>query len=75
MIALGPILLNFIYVFIGGLLTLFFMWAGARLMSANMPFMLAEELKKGNVAVGLAMGGGFIGIGVGLGLVVGMALN
>jgi len=72
---LGPILLNLVYVVLGGLLTLFFMWVGSKLLSANLPFMLADELQKGNVAVGIIMAGGFIGIGIGMGLVVGLALN
>ena len=72
---LGPILLNLLYVAIGGVMTLFFMWIGGRLLSANLPFMLADELQKGNIAVGIILAGGFIGIGIGMGLVVGLALN
>lgn len=73
---LDPILMNFIYAAIGGLMTLGFMWLGCKLFNhAVCTFNLGEELRKGNQAVGMMVMGMFIGIGVGIGLVIGMGLN
>jgi uncharacterized membrane protein YjfL (UPF0719 family) len=72
---LDPIILNFAYAFVGGVMTLFFMWLGCKVFSHIVSFNIAEELAKGNQAVGLMIMGIFIGIGVALGLVIGMGLN
>ena len=40
-----------------------------------MTFSVSEELGKGNIAVGLAVMGIFIGVGISLGLVIGLGLN
>lgn len=73
---LDPILLNFIYAGVGGLLTLVFMWLGCLLFNRiACNFNIPEELRKGNVAVGLMVMGLFIGIGTALGLVIGLGLN
>jgi len=73
---LGPILMNFIYAAIGGLMTLAFMWLGCALFNKIVcNFDIGEELSKGNQAVGMMVMGMFIGIGVGIGLVIGMGLN
>ncbi len=72
---LDPIVLNFLYAVMGGLLTLGFMWLGCRLFNRTVSFQIGEELAKGNVAVGLMVMGIFIGIGIALGLVIGMGLN
>jgi len=72
---LDPIILNFLYAIFGGLLTLFFMWLGCKVFSHIVSFNIAEELAKGNMAVGMMIMGIFIGIGTALGLVIGLGLN
>ena len=72
---LDPIVLNFLYAFIGGVMTLFFMWMGCRVFGHNVTFSIPDKLAEGNVAVGLMMMGIFIGIGTALGLVIGLGLN
>jgi len=73
--SLDPILLNFIYAVFGGLLTIFFMWFGCKVFSHIVSFSIPEELRKGNLAVGVMVMGIFIGIGTALGLVIGLGLN
>lgn len=70
-----PLLLNFVYAFTGGLLTIFFMWLGCKVFSHIVNFSIPEELQKGNIAVGIMIMGIFIGIGTALGLVIGLGLN
>ena len=72
---LDPIVLNFLYAFIGGVMTLFFMWMGCRVFGHIVTFSIPEKLAEGNVAVGPMMMGIFIGIGTALGLVIGLGLN
>ncbi len=73
--SLDPIVLNFLYAGLGGMLTMGFAWMSAKLFSHIMEFSTSEELKKGNVAVGLVYMGIFIATGTGMGLVIGMSLN
>ena len=75
MINMPPILLNFVYVILGGLLTLLFMKAGCIIFNRMVNFNISEELAKGNVAVGLMVMGLFIGIGIALGMVIGLGLS
>jgi len=75
MLDIPPIILNFIYVILGGLLTLFFMKIGCRTFNKMVCFDISEELSKGNIAVGLMVMGLFIGIGIALGLVIGLGLS
>ncbi len=72
---LDPIVLNFLYAIMGGVLTLAFMWLGCKLFNHAVSFKIGEELSKGNIAVGLMVMGIFIGIGTALGLVIGLGLN
>ena len=73
---LDPILMNFIYAALGGLMTLTFMWLGCVLFNKMVcNFDIGAELKNGNQAVGMMVMGMFIGIGIGIGLVIGMGLN
>lgn len=72
---LDPILLNFIYVVFGGLLTLVFMKLGCSMFNHIVKFNISDELGKGNIAVGLMVMGLFIGIGTALGLVIGLGLS
>jgi uncharacterized membrane protein YjfL (UPF0719 family) len=72
---LDPLVLNFLYVFLGGWLTIFFMYMGCRIFSHIVNFSIPDELAKGNIAVGIMIMGIFIGIGTALGLVIGLGLN
>lgn len=72
---LDPVVLNFLYAMLGGLLTIFFMWLAFKLFSHIVNFTIPDELAKANVAVGLMVMGIFIGIGIALGLVIGLGLN
>lgn len=72
---MDPIILNFLYVIMGGLLTLGFMWLGCKLFRHTVKFSISKELKEGNTAVGMMIMGMFIGIGIALGLVIGLGLN
>ena len=73
--AMDPILLNFIYVIFGGVLTIFFMWFGCKVFSHIVNFSIPDELQKGNIAVGIMIMGIFVGIGTALGLVIGLGLH
>ncbi|HEB81531.1 MAG TPA: DUF350 domain-containing protein [Gammaproteobacteria bacterium] len=70
-----PIILNFIYVMLGGILTLLFMKFSCSMFNRMVNFNISDELAKGNVAVGLMVMGLFIGIGIALGLVIGLGLS
>lgn len=73
--SIDPILLNFLYAAMGGFMTLFFMWLGCKIFNHIVCFNISEELRNGNMAVGLMIMGIFIGIGVAQGLVIGLGLN
>jgi len=70
-----PVILNLLYAFAGGVLTLVFMWVGWIMLGRLTTIQIAQELKNGNTAVGMMVMGVFIGVGVAMGLVVGLALN
>ena len=72
---LPPILLNFLYVILGGLLTLVFMKLSCSVFNRMVSFNINDELAKGNIAVGLMVMGLFIGIGIALGMVIGLGLS
>ena len=72
---LDPIILNFLYVILGGVLTLLFMKLGCSMFNKIVSFNISNELGKGNVAVGLMVMGLFIGVGTALGLVIGLGLS
>ena len=72
---LDPIVLNFLYVILGGVLTLLFMKLGCSMFNKIVSFNISDELGKGNVAVGLMIMGLFIGVGTALGLVIGLGLS
>jgi len=74
--SIDPVILNFLYATLGGVLTLVFMWLGCLLFNRlACSFNIPEELSKGNIAVGLMVMGLLIGIGTALGLVIGLGLN
>lgn len=72
---MGPVIVNFIYALLGGVMTLAFMWVGYSIFDRLTPFDIAQELAKGNRAVGSMVMGMFIGIGIAMGLVIGLSLN
>jgi uncharacterized membrane protein YjfL (UPF0719 family) len=72
---LDPITLNFLYVILGGVLTLLFMKLGCSMFNKIVSFNISDELGKGNIAVGLMVMGLFIGVGIALGLVIGLGLS
>ena len=72
---MNPVFVNFVYALAGGLLTLVFMWVGYMVLVKLTRIDVAEELAKGNRAVGAMVMGLFIGIGIAMGLVVGLSLN
>ncbi|HZP11198.1 MAG TPA: hypothetical protein VFB36_02120 [Nevskiaceae bacterium] len=71
----APIVVNFVYASAGGLLMLVGAWLAYRLFLNVVGFNVRDELQRGNIAVGLAVLGIFLGTGIGFGLVVAMALN
>lgn len=73
--AYNPVLFNFIYAVMGGVLTLLFMWLGCKLFNKTVSFSMPKELEKGNHAVEMMVMGMFIGIGTAMGLVIGLGLN
>jgi len=75
MMDVPPILLNFVYVVFGGILTLIFMKISCTMFNKMVSFNISDELGKGNIAVGLMVMGIFIGLGISLGLVIGLGLS
>jgi uncharacterized membrane protein YjfL (UPF0719 family) len=73
--SLDPIILNFVYATLGGLLMLVGGWIASRFFMHVMGFDVRAELKAGNVAVGLALMGIYLATGIGMGLVIGLSLN
>ncbi len=71
----APIVANFVYAAMGGLMILIGAWLAYRLFLNVVGFNVRDELKRGNMAVGLAVLGIFLGNGIGFGLVVAYALN
>jgi uncharacterized membrane protein YjfL (UPF0719 family) len=72
---MNPAIVNFAYAVAGGLLTLVFMWIGYIVLVKLTRVDVADELAKGNRAVGSMIMGLFIGIGIAMGLVIGLSLN
>jgi len=68
-------LLNLGYAIAGALLTLVFMMIGYKMFDRMTPFNTSKQLAEKNVAVGIVVGSMFVGLGVAVGLVIGMALN
>jgi len=74
-VGFAPIVVNFIYAAMGGLMILVGAWLAYRLFLNVVGFNVRDELRAGNVAVGLAILGIFLGNGIGFGLVVALSLN
>lgn len=75
MMTWNPVILNLIYAALGGLLMLVSGWIAYRVFLLVVGFNVRDQLKAGNVAVGLAVMGVFLATGIGMGLVIGLALN
>lgn len=69
------IALNLLYAAIGGATCIAAMSLGYRVLDSLTPFQTSRELQRGNVAVGAAVAGMFVGIGAAVGMTIGMALN
>jgi len=69
------VLSNFIYAFLGALLTILFMLLGYKILDWITPFNTSKQLGEGNIAVGIVVGSMFVGLGIAVGLVVGLGLN
>jgi uncharacterized membrane protein YjfL (UPF0719 family) len=68
-------LVNLGYAIGGVLLTLVFMMIGYKMFDMMTPFNTSKQLAEKNLAVGIVVGSIFIGLGIAVGLVIGMALN
>jgi uncharacterized membrane protein YjfL (UPF0719 family) len=72
---LQALILNAVYAIFSGILTIIGMRMGFKMLDRVTHFDTSEELKNGNTAVGLTVCGMFIGVGIAMGLVIGMAVN
>ena len=70
-----PVLMNFMYAAVGGLMTIIGSWLSYRLFLNVVGFNVRDQLRQGNIAVGLAVLGIFLGTSIGFGLVIAMSLN
>lgn len=66
---------NFIYAILGVLVGMFSSIGIYKLFNYTANFDIPAELEKGNLAVGMVVGGIFIMIGLIVGLIIGMSLN
>jgi uncharacterized membrane protein YjfL (UPF0719 family) len=69
------VLYNFIYAILGVIIGIVFAVLSYKLFDRVTHFSFAKELEKGNLAVGMVVGGLFIMIGLMIGLIIGMGLN
>lgn len=69
------ILYNLTYAVVGVIIGLAFAVLSYKLFDKVTHFSFAKELEKGNLAVGIVVGGLFIMIGLMIGLIIGMGLN
>jgi len=66
---------NFIYAILGVIIGILSSVATYKLFNKTTRFDIPSELEKGNLAVGIVVGGIFIMIGLIVGLIIGMSLN
>jgi len=66
---------NFIYAILGIIVGIFASLGTYKLFNRTTRFDIPTELEKGNLAVGMVVGGIFIMIGLIVGLIIGMSLN
>jgi uncharacterized membrane protein YjfL (UPF0719 family) len=69
------VILNGFYAMFGAISTLVFMIIGYWIFDRMTPFKTGDQLRDGNIAVGIVVGSIFIGLGIAIGLVVGLGLN
>lgn len=67
--------INLIYAFFGGLVLIFLCWIAGHVAAKGFKFKISDQLREGNIAVGLAVLGIFLGLGIGLGLVIGLSMQ
>jgi len=66
---------NFIYAIAGIIIGIISSLSTYKLFNITTRFDIPKELEKGNLAVGIVVGGIFIMIGLIVGLIIGMSLN
>jgi len=66
---------NFIYAILGVIIGILSSLGTYKLFNQTTRFDIPNELEKGNLAVGIVVGGIFIMIGLIVGLIIGMSLN
>ncbi len=66
---------NFIYAIFGVIIGILSALGTYKLFNGTTRFDIPNELEKGNLAVGMVVGGIFIMIGLIVGLIIGMSLN
>ncbi len=66
---------NFIYAVLGIIVGIISSLSTYKLFNKTTRFDIPKELEKGNLAVGMVVGGIFIMIGLIVGLIIGMSLN
>jgi uncharacterized membrane protein YjfL (UPF0719 family) len=66
---------NFLYAILGVLVGVISSVLTYKLINRTTRFDIPNELEKGNLAVGIVVGGIFIMIGLIVGLIIGMSLN
>jgi uncharacterized membrane protein YjfL (UPF0719 family) len=66
---------NFLYAIVGVLVGVIASVLTYKLINKTTRFDIPNELEKGNLAVGVVVGGIFIMIGLIVGLIIGMSLN
>ena len=66
---------NFLYAILGVIVGVFSSVLTYKLINRATMFDIPRELEKGNLAVGVVVGGIFIMIGLIVGLIIGMSLN
>jgi uncharacterized membrane protein YjfL (UPF0719 family) len=66
---------NLIYAVVGVVIGIGFAILSYKLFDRVTHFSFAKELEKGNLAVGIVVGGLFVMIGLMIGLIIGMGLN
>jgi len=72
---LKVMLYNIIYAIVGVVIGMLFAVASYKLFDKVTHFSFAEELERGNIAVGIVVCGLFIMIGLMIGLIIGMGLH
>jgi len=72
---LQTIILNFVYAMGGIIAGLSFMFVGFKVFDSFTKFDTSDELKKGNIAVGITTASIFLSVALMTALIIGMALN